>query len=58
MAIRIGLSGWSYPHWRKGAFYPEGLPARRELEHAASIFPSLEINRSFYALLTPASCAA
>lgn len=24
--VRIGVSGWSYAHWR-GAFYPEGLRA-------------------------------
>ena len=30
--IRIGLSGWRYPHWRRGAFYPVGLVQRRELE--------------------------
>jgi uncharacterized protein YecE (DUF72 family) len=53
----VGTSGWSYAHWR-GAFYPAGLPARRELEHAAQAFSSLEINRSFYSLLTPASCLA
>ena len=58
MAIRIGLSGWSYPHWRGGAYYPAGLPIKRELAHVSSQFSSLEINRSFYALLTPASCAA
>lgn len=51
--IRIGVSGWSYGHWRKGAFYPEGLAQRRELEYASRRFNSLEINGSFYSLLKP-----
>jgi uncharacterized protein YecE (DUF72 family) len=55
--IHIGTSGWSYPHWR-GVFYPERWPHRRELEYASRRFDSLEINRSFYSLLTPESCRA
>lgn len=45
--IRIGLSGWAYPAWR-GHFYPRGLAQRRELAFAASRFPALEINATFY----------
>src|SRR3978361_1246345 len=52
--VRIGTSGWSYRHWR-GDFYPRGLSTARELEHISRVFSSLEINRSFYSLLTPAS---
>jgi uncharacterized protein YecE (DUF72 family) len=52
MTIRVGTSGWSYPHFRR-VFYPEGLPARRELAFASRAFDSLEINRSFYSLLSP-----
>lgn len=52
--IRIGTSGWTYPHWR-GAFYPPGLPHRAELAYAARQFNSLELNGSFYSLQTPAS---
>lgn len=55
MGVRIGVSGWSYPHWR-GAFYPDGLPARRQLAYVSGKFRSVEINRSFYSLLTPDSC--
>jgi uncharacterized protein YecE (DUF72 family) len=55
--IHIGTSGWSYPHWR-GVFYPERWPHKRELEYASRRFDSLEINRSFYSLLTPDSCRA
>jgi uncharacterized protein YecE (DUF72 family) len=53
--LRIGTSGWSYPSWR-GAFYPVDLPRARELDFASRAFDSLEINRSFYSLLTPSSC--
>lgn len=55
--IHIGTSGWSYPHWR-GIFYPERWPHKRELEFASRRFDSLEVNRSFYSLLTPDSCRA
>jgi uncharacterized protein YecE (DUF72 family) len=55
--IRVGTSGWSYPSWR-GTFYPQDWPRTRELELASRTFASLEINRSFYSLLTPACCQA
>jgi len=45
--VRIGLSGWAYPQWR-GHFYPKGLRQSDELAHAASCFPALEINATFY----------
>jgi uncharacterized protein YecE (DUF72 family) len=54
VAIRIGISGWRYAPWR-GVFYPPGLPQRRELEYASRLFPSIEINGSFYSLQAPAS---
>lgn len=47
--VLIGVSGWRYPPWR-GHFYPAGLAQARELEHAARVFPSLELNGSFYSL--------
>jgi uncharacterized protein YecE (DUF72 family) len=52
--IRIGLSGWRYEPWR-GVFYPSSLPQRLELSYAAGIFPTLEINGSFYSLQRPES---
>jgi uncharacterized protein YecE (DUF72 family) len=55
--IRIGTSGYSYASWR-GVFYPSDLAKARELEFASRAFTSIEINRSFYSLLTPASCRA
>jgi uncharacterized protein YecE (DUF72 family) len=51
--IRIGTSGWTYPEWRD-AFYPKGLPQRRELEHLAARVNSVEVNGTFYALRRPA----
>jgi uncharacterized protein YecE (DUF72 family) len=50
--VRIGISGFRYPPWR-GVFYPKGLPQRRELEYAASVFPSIEMNGTFYSLQCP-----
>ncbi|MDQ3384037.1 MAG: DUF72 domain-containing protein [Actinomycetota bacterium] len=52
--IRVGISGWRYPPWR-GQFYPRGLPQRRELEYAAGLLSTIEINGSFYALQRPES---
>lgn len=51
---RIGISGWRYPPWR-GVFYPPGLPQHSELEYAARILPTIEINGTFYSLQTPDS---
>jgi uncharacterized protein YecE (DUF72 family) len=51
-AIRIGISGWTYPPWR-GAFYPKGLAQRCELAHASATFRSIEINGTFYGMQTP-----
>ncbi len=52
--IRIGLSGWRYRHWR-GTFYPPKLPQRKELAYVATLFPTAEINGTFYSLQRPAS---
>jgi uncharacterized protein YecE (DUF72 family) len=52
--IRVGISGWRYKPWR-GTFYPEGLRQDDELRHAASHFPTIEINGSFYSLQRPSS---
>ncbi|HET7328306.1 MAG TPA: DUF72 domain-containing protein [Nocardioidaceae bacterium] len=53
-AIRVGISGWTYPPWR-GRFYPSGLVQRRELEYAAARVSSIELNGSFYSLQLPSS---
>lgn len=52
--VRIGLSGWTYKSWR-GRFYPDGLPHKRELAHIGSIFPTVEINGTFYSMQRPDS---
>lgn len=49
--IWIGTSGWVYPHWR-GCFYPPRLPLHEQLGYYAHVFPTVEINRSFYRLPT------
>src|SRR5262245_11514617 len=40
--VRIGTSGWTYANWRD-VFYPPGLPQRRQLEHLAACFPTVEV---------------
>lgn len=52
--VWIGTSGYVYRHWRKGVFYPQGLPARDELGYYATRFRTLELNNSFYRLPTQA----
>ncbi|MBD3317800.1 MAG: DUF72 domain-containing protein [Chitinivibrionales bacterium] len=47
--MRIGTSGWSYPHWR-GSFYPNDLPVDEWLGWYAERFDTVEINNSFYHL--------
>jgi uncharacterized protein YecE (DUF72 family) len=51
--VRIGTSGYVYPHWRKGVFYPSGLPAKQELAYYAARFRTVELNNPFYRLPTP-----
>ena len=50
--IRIGISGWRYDAWR-GDFYPEGLRTRDQLSYATSTFDTLEVNGTFYGLVSP-----
>jgi uncharacterized protein YecE (DUF72 family) len=45
----IGTSGWHYEDWQN-RFYPKELPKNRWLEFYASLFPTVEINYSFYRL--------
>lgn len=52
--IRVGTSGWQYRDWR-GTVYPEGLPQRRWLEHYVRLFPTVEVNSTFYRLAKPAA---
>lgn len=55
--VRVGISGWTYRPWR-GVFYPPGLRQKDELEYAASLLSSIEINGSFYSLQRPESYAS
>jgi uncharacterized protein YecE (DUF72 family) len=50
--VWIGTSGYVYRHWRKGVFYPAGLPAREELSYFARWFRTVELNNPFYRLPT------
>ncbi len=52
--LRIGTSGWVYPHWR-GIFYPPDLPQSRWYTHYAKEFDTVEINYSFYRLPSEAA---
>jgi uncharacterized protein YecE (DUF72 family) len=52
MAIRIGTSGWVYPHWR-GRFYPPELRQKDWFGYYARRFDTVEINNSFYRLPSP-----
>ncbi len=54
--IRIGVGGWTYEPWR-GAFYPDGLAQKRELEYASRRLTSIEINGTYYGSQKPASFA-
>lgn len=47
--IRIGTSGWVYPHWR-GIFYPQDLRQPDWYHYYARHFDTVEINYSFYRL--------
>lgn len=51
--VWIGTSGYVYPHWRKGVFYPIKLPVRQELAYFGDRFRSVELNNPFYRLPTP-----
>lgn len=46
--VFVGCSGWQYPHWREGVFYPECLPQKEEFNYYASKFSTVEINSTFY----------
>ena len=52
--IRIGIGGWTYEPWR-GAFYPDGLPQKRELEFVGQKLTATEINATYYSRQSPKS---
>ncbi len=45
----VGTSGWSYKDW-EGVFYPAGAAAADYLGHYGSVFRTVEIDATFYAL--------
>jgi uncharacterized protein YecE (DUF72 family) len=49
--VHVGCSGWNYKDWR-GAVYPPGVPARRWLEHYSRRFDTVEVNATFYRLVS------
>ena len=53
--IRTGIGGWTYPDWRGGAFYPQGLVQKRELEYASRQLGAIEINGTAHSLQKPES---
>lgn len=55
--IRVGTSGWSYPHWR-GVFYPPELPPGRWLAWYQERLDTVELNNSFYRLPERSTFAA
>jgi uncharacterized protein YecE (DUF72 family) len=56
-AIRVGIGGWTFEPWRGGAFYPEGLAQKKELEFATRALTAIEINGTYYSGFKPATFA-
>jgi uncharacterized protein YecE (DUF72 family) len=54
--VRVGVGGWTFEPWR-GAFYPKGLPHKRELEYASRALTAIEINGTYYSTFKPARWA-
>lgn len=48
--VLIGTSGYNYPHWWNGVFYPSELPQKRWLGYYADYFETVELNVTFYRL--------
>ena len=54
--LLIGTSGFSYDDWT-GPVYPEGLPARDHLAYYARLFPTVELNVTYYRIPAPSTVA-
>ncbi len=48
----LGCSGWAYDDW-VGPFYPPGTPPGEFLERYARVFPTVEVDSSFYRAPSP-----
>jgi uncharacterized protein YecE (DUF72 family) len=53
----LGTSGYSFPHWR-GVFYPERIAGKDWLRYYALKFNSVEINSTYYGILSEKAAAA
>jgi len=49
MELRVGTSGFSYQDW-VGTVYPETLKKTQWFDYYATVFNTVEINSSFYAI--------
>ncbi len=49
--VHVGCSGWNYRSWR-GTLYPAGLASAHWLEFYAQRFDTVEVNTTFYRLVT------
>lgn len=49
--LYVGTSGFAYKEW-KPELYPQELPQKKFLEYYAGVFPSVEINVTFYRMPT------
>ena len=54
--IRIGIGGWTFEPWRE-TFYPDKLPAKRELEYASRKLTAIEVNGTYYSTMSASSFA-
>jgi uncharacterized protein YecE (DUF72 family) len=50
-AIRVGVGGWTFEPWRDN-FYPPGLPASKELQYASRKLTAIEVNGTYYSLMS------
>lgn len=48
--VFVGTSGYTYPHWENGVFYPQELPKAKQLEYYTQHFNTVEMNYPFYRL--------
>jgi uncharacterized protein YecE (DUF72 family) len=55
--LRVGTSGYDYPHWR-GVFYPPDTPRRAWFAHYAGRFDTVELDSTFYGLPSEATVEA
>jgi len=55
--ILLGTSGFSYPDW-DGVFYPPGLARAKQLDYYVRVFPTVEVNSTYYRIPPAATFAA